>query len=46
MHLFERAFDGEAHHEYIYGLHFERTILDGARQRVPVLDQLLRLNGV
>lgn len=43
---FRTAFGGEAHEQEIYGRHFSRAALDGARSTVPVLDQLLRLIGV
>jgi hypothetical protein len=43
---FRTAFGAEAHEPDVYNRYFDRSVLDGARRRVPVLDQLLGLMGV
>lgn len=43
---FRDAFGGDAHDPDVYARHFDRTLIDGARGRVAVLDQLLRVLGV
>lgn len=42
---FRAAFGADAHDPDVYARHFDRAVLDGARGRVAVLDQLLRLLG-
>ncbi|MEY4909919.1 MAG: hypothetical protein RL260_3637 [Pseudomonadota bacterium] len=44
--LFLREFGAEAHDESIHTRHFDRGVLDAARARVSVLDDLLTLLGV
>lgn len=40
---FERRYGGRAHDAHVYARHFPREVLDNARQRIEVLDQILRL---
>jgi hypothetical protein len=42
---FERRFGAEAHEAEVYVRHFNRAVLDAARSRVRVLEQLLLLIG-
>ena len=40
---FERIYRAPAHDPAVYPAHFPRAVLDGARPKIKVLDQLLRL---
>lgn len=39
---FTRRFNAEAHTPGVYERHFPQLLLEGARSRVPELDQLIR----